>query len=66
MVDHIFNEARSGEVLRELRAEAELARLVRRSGRPSCMLPVSRARLLAGVVAACFLTAVGAGLGRAI
>jgi hypothetical protein len=62
MVDHIFNEARSGELLRELRAEAERARLERRSRQPSRMPRGARTGMLARVVAACLCAAVGAGL----
>jgi hypothetical protein len=62
MVDHIFNEARSGEVLRELRAESERARLVRQGRQTSRTPRGARTGLLAGVVAACLLRAVGPGL----
>ena len=62
MVDHIFNEARSGELLQALRAEGERARLARQCPRSSRTPRCAHARELAGAVAACLLAAIEAGL----
>jgi hypothetical protein len=61
MVDHIFNEARSGEILQELRAEAQRVRLERQTRQPSRRPWVARAGSVARLVAGSWLETIASG-----
>jgi hypothetical protein len=62
MVDHIFNEVHSGEVLHELRANAERARLVSQITLASRRAQGARTGILTGIFATCLRADVKAGL----
>jgi hypothetical protein len=62
MGDHIFNEARSREILQDLRAEATRMQLVLTSRPPSHGAWLSRASLIASLVALALVATIASGL----